>query len=178
MPSFIIDSDLVYHYEPLESIAYESKTAIDEFLRTNCEFWYPGDTHGVFWLSNTNGEVYCILTALESSLDGQPIIEIYNVCASKSHRRKGYTKKLLQIFQHQYPNIPIWLAVVFGNKPAFDLYVSLGFTNPKITRYPPSGGEYPEDIISLMYTGDISKTDQNFTMATIKFMHKRINKKL
>lgn len=177
MPFIEIEPNLLYHYGLLATIDEHSKYVIDEFLKSNCDFSYPGDDHSIFWLSNKNGDVYCMLTAINSSLYEQPIIEIYNVCSSVNTRRQGYTKKLLQMFQLQHPHTPLWLGVLFENKPAFKLYTSLGFTNPVVTCETPSGGIYPYELVTLMYTGPISESDKSFTLATVMFIHKKYNKR-
>lgn len=178
MPSFLIEPDILYSYGHLETFPQETKINIDSFLRENCDFWYPGDSHAIFWLANSNGEVLSMLTATESTIDNKQIIEIYNVCASTTHRRKGYTKKLLELIIYQYPNIPLWLAVIFGNTSAFRLYTSLGFSYPEVTKTPPSGGQYDDYVISLIYNGDITNVDKVLTMDYIKLIHQKFNKKL
>ena len=173
MPFVQISENLLYHSERMWDMSVESKQLLDSFLRSHCNFMYPGDVFIVCWISDLDGNVFSVLTALDSNLNGTDIIEIHNVCVAKEYRRQGFGITLLKNVIQQFKDIPLWLGVEFWNMPAFNLYVNLGFSNPIVSYVTPSGNPYPDGIISLMYLGEKSFLEKQYVLNLIELIHQQ-----
>ncbi len=79
--------------------------------------------------------------------------EIYDVCTAITYRRKGFSKVILNVVKKK-PNFKkIWLGINPNNKmwdSVLNLYVKLGFSDPKLTTESLSGNKFNFYFISLI----------------------------
>jgi hypothetical protein len=111
-------------------------------LKTSAQLWcnFDSDFEGsyIFYLL-VDGQ----LSTFFSINIVRNYISVYNVCSNPSHRRQGYTRKLFEYFinicETHHAGHVIWLGVDIDNIKAINLYLSLGFTNLKLSTVMPDG---------------------------------------
>lgn len=149
------------------------------FLSKNCEFaglnimdlnYYVADIID----SEFDRKCMCTFKIVPGKRQNKTIIELWDVCTSQTNRKKGYAQTLIKgirkIYKKKFTNLVIWLGVEVKNIPAQNLYIKLGFCNPRFTSTTPSGIVFQgKTFIGLIYK-DQCKNQQEKTQKMINAM--------
>lgn len=164
-----------------EDLDSTSVRQYDSFLHRNCNFgglnnrdldYYVADL-----VNNANSECLSMFTFKlvhgKHMTKDKLIMEIYDVCTSNVHRRKGYAELLIKSVRRLYntqKNLVMWLGVELTNVSAQQLYIKIGFTNPRYTSTSPSGIVYGIKYISLTYKSKQTPEQQKQTREQIDYI--------
>jgi hypothetical protein len=145
------------------------------FLVDQCDFYPLTLSYNDFYVADLVAKdepdvIRSMLTFKITTGKNKTFIEIYDVCTNQTYRRQRNAEVLIKsvrrLCKQQFPpghNIILWLMVLLDNEAAQNLYIKIGFCQPRFTLTTPSGIKYPDPNISLVFKSGQTPEQQKQT---------------